>query len=57
MKSLVIYESVFSNTERIAFAIRDALISSGDSVAMQPEKVKPDDLKNYDMMVIGSPTQ
>jgi flavodoxin len=57
MKTLIIYESAFGNTEQIAFAIRDVLSISGETVAVHPDNVKPLDLKNYDLIIAGSPTQ
>lgn len=57
MKSLVVYESAFGNTESIAFAIRDVLSAFGPAEALRPDKTDSEDLKNYDLIVVGSPTQ
>jgi flavodoxin I len=53
MKSLVIYDSQFGNTEKIAQAIATAL----DIQAMHVGKVTNDNLKGLDLLVIGSPVQ
>ncbi len=57
MKTLIIYESAFGNTEKIAFAIRDAMSESGDAAAFRPEDVGNADIQDYDLIVVGSPTQ
>lgn len=54
MKSLVIYDSVFGNTEKIARAIVDGL---GETSSLKHvSNVKPEDL-NVDLLVVGSPTR
>lgn len=57
MKALIIYESAFGNTEQIAFAIRDTLNLSCQTIALHPDKIQPADLQNYDLIIAGSPTQ
>ncbi|KAF0200820.1 MAG: flavodoxin/nitric oxide [Bacteroidetes bacterium] len=57
MKALIIYESAFGNTELIAFAIRDVLNQSCETIALHPDKIQPADLQNYDLIIAGSPTQ
>lgn len=57
MKTLIIYESAFGNTEQIAFIIRDVLSLSGETIAVHPDNVQPAELKNYDLIITGSPTQ
>lgn len=57
MKSLVIYESAFGNTEAIAFAIRDALLQYGEATAYKTGEFNPAQLSAYDLIVAGSPTQ
>ncbi len=57
MNTLVIYDSVFGNTEKIARAIGDA-ISSQDSVATLPvSQVTTEKLRGLDVLMIGSPTR
>ena len=54
MKALVIYDSFFSNTEKIAQAIGQE-ISSGE--VLHVSKVAPDHLTGLDLLVVGSPTR
>jgi flavodoxin len=57
MKSLVIYDSVFGNTEKIAQAIANALGSQGAVDNLQAGKVAPEQLASSDLLVVGSPTR
>lgn len=57
MKSVVVYESAFGNTEAIAFAIRDALQQYGEAAAYSTGEFSPAQLSAYDLIVAGSPTQ
>jgi flavodoxin len=57
MNALVIYESQFGNTERIAQAIAQALGEYG-VVRLEPiGKAGPAVLQSIDLLVLGSPTQ
>jgi flavodoxin len=53
MKALVVYDSVFGNTEKIAQAIGQAL----GAQAMKPENVRPEHVTGLDLLVVGSPTR
>ena len=53
MKALVIYDSVFGNTEKVAQAISTALNTS----ALPVGDVTPEMLTGLDLLVIGSPTR
>ena len=53
MKSLVIYDSVFGNTEKIANAIGEAL----ELQALSVNKVSPGDIQGIDLLIVGSPTR
>jgi len=55
MKSLVVYDSVFGNTEQIAFAIRDGLDSEVE--ALRVGDARHDQLTGLDYLVVGSPTR
>ena len=61
MNVLVLYDSVFGNTEKIARAIAEALLASlpdGSLVELrQPRQVIPPQLEGRDLLVIGSPTR
>jgi flavodoxin I len=55
MKALVIYDSQFGNTEKIAKAIGAGF--TGDVKVMKVGDVKPEDIAWSKFVVIGSPTQ
>jgi flavodoxin len=57
MKALVVYDSVFGNTERVARAVGEALDRSGDVEVLRVSKVSPEQLKRYDILIVGSPTR
>jgi flavodoxin len=57
MKALVVYDSFFGNTERIARSIADALKSRGDVAALRVADVTPEHLAGLDLLVVGSPTR
>ncbi len=57
MKALVIYDSVYGNTERIAQAIANALGAPEEVTTVRASTVKPEQLRAADLLVIGSPTQ
>ena len=55
MKTLVIFDSMYGHTEKIARAMSAAL--AGEVVIKRVSEAKPADLKNIDFLFIGSPTQ
>lgn len=57
MKSLVVFESFFGNTEKIARAIGIALGETGEVQVVRVEDIKPGDWQSADMLVVGSPTR
>jgi flavodoxin len=54
MKTLVVYDSVYGNTEIIAQAIAAAI--PGDVQVLRVGQAKPADLKVVDLLIVGSPT-
>ena len=52
MKVLVVYDSTYGHTEKIAQAIGDAI---GGQV-LRAGEVNPADLKGFDLLIVGSPT-
>jgi flavodoxin I len=54
MKTMVVYDSVYGNTEKIAQAIGDAL--PGDVQVLPAGQVSVADLEAVDLLFIGSPT-
>lgn len=57
MNTLLIYDSQYGNTERIATAIADTLRTVGDVRAVRVGEAQPLDLTGVDLLVLGSPTQ
>jgi flavodoxin len=54
MKTLVIYDSLYGNTEIIARAIGDAI--GGEVQVLRVGQVHASELETVDLLVIGSPT-
>jgi flavodoxin len=54
MKTLVVYDSTYGNTEKIAKAIGAAL--TGDVKVQKAGEVNVAELSSYDLLVIGAPT-
>ena len=57
MKTLVIYDSIFGNTEQIALTIGKALQSRGDIKVLKVNQVKPVQLTGLNLVIVGSPTR
>lgn len=57
MKSLVVYDSQFGNTQMIAQAIADQLAGSGTAYAIHVDEVQLGDIPGINLLVVGSPTQ
>ena len=57
MKALVVYESYFGNTEKIAHAIGGALGTGEDTAVLKAVDVKPEQLAKVELLVVGSPTR
>jgi flavodoxin len=57
MKALVVYDSVFGNTEKIARAIGDALGSAPDINVLRVGDVRPEHLTGLTLLIVGSPTR
>jgi len=55
MKALVVYDSVYGNTEKIARAIAGAIV--GEVKVLRPAEVNASELKSVDLVIVGSPTQ
>ena len=54
MTILVVYDSVYGNTETIAQAIAEAM--PGEVQAQRVDEVDPTELEAADLLIIGSPT-
>lgn len=57
MKVLIIYDSVFGNTEQIAQTIGNALGFQEDVEVLRVSNVKPEQLTGLELLIVGSPTQ
>jgi flavodoxin I len=57
MKYLVVYDSIFGNTEKIAQAVAGELAKAGEGLAVRVSEVKTDQLAGLDLLVVGSPTR
>ncbi len=57
MKALVVYDSYFGNTEKIANALAGALGPKEDVTLVKADKLKPEQLKDVQLLVVGSPTR
>jgi flavodoxin I len=52
VRVLVVYDTTYGNTEQIARAIGEAVAAQ----VIQVDEVNPEDLKDYDLVIFGSPT-
>ncbi len=57
MKGLLVYDSVYGNTERIAQAIGNALGAQNDIRLLRVGDVQRVNLADLNLLVVGSPTQ
>jgi hypothetical protein len=56
MKSLVVYESFYGNTEAVAQAIADGLARHGQARAVTAGSVDAATLEDVDLLIVGAPT-
>jgi flavodoxin len=57
MKALVVYDSFFGNTERIAQSIGNALGPPEDVGILRVVDVRPEQLAGLKLLIVGSPTR
>ena len=57
MKVMIIYDSIFGNTEQIARTISNALASHDNVETLPVSNVKPQQLTGMKLLIIGSPTR
>ena len=57
MKALVIYDSFFGNTEKVAKAIGGALGEPKDVSVSRVSEMNRDLLKDLELLIVGSPTR
>jgi flavodoxin len=56
MKALVVYDSVYGNTEKIARAIGEAIAPSGEVKVLRAGEANPSELTSVNLLIVGSPT-
>ncbi len=56
MRALMVYESMFGNTKRVAEAIADGLRERMDVVICNAAVENPADAGDFDLLLIGAPT-
>jgi len=57
MKVLVIYDTVFGNTEQVAKAIGEALGANEEVTTLQVNTIKVEQLREFEVLIVGSPTR
>jgi len=57
MKAMVIYDSAYGNTEKVARAIGQALGPTEEVKVLRVSEAKPQDVASLDLLIVGSPTQ
>jgi len=57
MNTVVVYDSQYGNTERIAQAIADTLRAFGQAQAIRVDPAHPVSFQGVDLLILGSPTQ
>jgi flavodoxin len=57
MSTLIIYDSEFGNTAKIAHALAIGAAEAGKVIRKTPAEVRPIDFYTVDLVLVGSPTQ
>jgi flavodoxin len=57
VKALILYDSVYGNTEKIALAIGEALTPQNQVSVVKVGEVNPDQFAGLDLLIVGAPTQ
>ncbi len=57
MRALIVYDSFFGNTEKIALAIGKAFGTTKEVTICKATEVKPDMLDGLNYLIVGSPTR
>jgi len=57
MNTVIVYDSQYGNTERIAQAIADTLRAFGQAQAVRVDPAHPVSFQGVDLLILGSPTQ
>lgn len=57
MKALIVYDSAYGNTAKVARAIELAIRMRDEALALPANRVDTELVKKFDMLIVGSPTQ
>jgi flavodoxin len=57
MRTMIIYDSLYGNTEKIAKTIGNTIGQQGEVEVVRVGDVKPFQLSGIELLVVGSPTQ
>jgi flavodoxin len=57
MKALVVYDSVFGNTEKVALEMGQALSARAEVQTVRVGDVRPEHVSGIDALIVGSPTR
>ncbi len=57
MKTVILFDSYFGNTEKVAAVIKEKLETSGELIFERFSSASPEILKNADILILGSPTR
>ncbi|MBN2806939.1 MAG: flavodoxin family protein [Prolixibacteraceae bacterium] len=57
MKTLILFDSYFGNTEKIARAFAKAFEGDQEFAIKRNHETTPEELSNYDLLIVGSPTR
>lgn len=56
MKALIVYDSLYGNTEKIAMALAEAVVPRGEVKMVRAGEADVLELPSADLLIIGSPT-
>ena len=56
MKALIVYDSVYGNTEKIARAIAEAITPSNEVKVLRASEANPSELSSISLLIVGAPT-
>ena len=56
MKALIVYDSVYGNTEKIAKAVAEAITPSNEVKVVRAGEANPSELASVNLLIVGSPT-
>ena len=57
MKALIVYDTFFGNTEKVAQAMGEALGAVGEAQVVRVSEVSPEQISGVNLLIVGSPTR